>query len=113
VAKSKSGTPGDVKTKRITKRNNGKYIHPHDKWIASRTKMREANLREGGRISRMADFLRKVLPDHTVERQPKNAVQVSDTPIEIPLEVTPKRESSNDDAEAIDLRVGQNTSFPG
>jgi hypothetical protein len=31
------------------------------------TKMREANIREDGVIRRMADFLRKVLPDYTAE----------------------------------------------
>jgi hypothetical protein len=68
------------------------------------TKKREANLREEGPIRKMADFLRYVLPDYTAERQPKNAVQESDTPIEIPLAVTQKRESSDNDAETIDLR---------
>jgi hypothetical protein len=74
VAKRKSGTPVDVKTKRIAKRRNGKYIHPHDKLTALRTKMRQVNLREEGLIRRMADFLRKVLPDYTAEHEPQNAV---------------------------------------
>jgi hypothetical protein len=56
----------------------------------------------------MADFLRKILPDYTAERQPKNAnaVQESDTQTEIPSMVTPKRDISSDveDPETIDLR---------
>jgi hypothetical protein len=100
--KRKSGTPATVKTKRVVKRKNRKYIYPHDKLIALRTKMREANLREKELVRKMAGFLRKVLPDYTAERQTKNAVQESDTPVEIPIAVTPKRASS--DAETIDLR---------
>jgi hypothetical protein len=44
------------------------------------------------------------MPNYKVERQPKTQVQQSDTPTEIPLVVTPKRESRDDDAETIDLR---------
>jgi hypothetical protein len=44
----------------------------------------------------MVDILLKFLPDYTAERQPKNYVQESDTPIENPLASTPKRERSDD-----------------
>jgi hypothetical protein len=82
VVKRKSGKPTVVQTERIAKRKNGKYKHPQDKWIALRAKMREANLREEKLIRKTAEILRKVLPDYTAERQAKNAVQESDTPID-------------------------------
>jgi hypothetical protein len=76
-------------------------------------KMREANLREEELILKTADFLRKVLPDYTAERQPKNVEQESDTPMGIPVAVTPKRESDDDDVvEIIDVRrSGKTTNF--
>jgi hypothetical protein len=74
--------------------------------------MREANLRVEGLIRRMADFLRKLLPDYTgnIDLNPKY-MNLLHRQTEIPLMVTPKRESS-DDAETIDLRGGQNTTVP-
>jgi hypothetical protein len=87
-----------------------KYIHPNDKWIALRKKMPEASLQEVGLDrAKMADFLRKVLPDYTAEHQSKYVVeQDSETPLEMPVPVKPKRESRDDDddcdAESIDLR---------
>jgi hypothetical protein len=101
VAGWKNGKLTAIKTKRIAKRKNGKYIHNQDKWIALRAKMREANLREEGLIRKTAGFLRKVLPNYTAERQPKNVVQGSDTPLEIPVALTPKHESG--DVEFIDV----------
>jgi hypothetical protein len=112
VAKRKSSKPTGVKTKRIVKRKNGKYIHPQNKWIALRAKMREANMREDELIRKTADFLCKVLPDYNEERQPKNVVQESDTPMEISVAVTPKRESGDDDVEIIDVRESGKTPFP-
>jgi hypothetical protein len=57
----------------------------------------------------MADFLHKALPDNTTEHPSKCVVeQESDTPVEVPVAVTPKSESHDDDgddAETIDLRV--------
>jgi uncharacterized ferredoxin-like protein len=61
-------------------------------------------------IRKAADFLRKVLPDYTAERQPKNAVQKSDKPMEIPVSVTPKSEG-DDDVEIIDVRESGKTHF--
>jgi hypothetical protein len=47
-----------------------------------------------------------------VEPQSKNAVHGSDTPIEIPVPVTPKRESGDDsDVEIINVRESGNTHF--
>jgi hypothetical protein len=95
-----------AKIKRVAKRV-AKYIHPSDKWIALRTKLREAKLREEVPVRpKMDDFLHKSLPDHTAE-QPSKYVdeQESDKPVEVPVEVTTKRESrEDDDAETIDLR---------
>jgi hypothetical protein len=113
VAKWKSGKPTVVKIKRIAKRKNGNYIHPHNKLIVLRSKMPEANLREEGLVRKMADFRRILLPDHTAEREPKNDVQESNIPIEIPLAVKPKRESRDDDedAEIKDLRDSDKTTY--
>jgi hypothetical protein len=86
-------------------------IHPADKWIALRTKLREARLREEGLVrAKKADFIHKALPAYTVEHPSKYDVveQESDTPVDVPAAVTPKRESrhdhNDDDAETIDLR---------
>jgi hypothetical protein len=46
----------------------------------------------------MADLMHKVLPTYSAEHPSKYVVeQVSDTPVEVPVEVTPKRENSDDD----------------
>jgi hypothetical protein len=66
--------------------------------------MRDADMRDEGLIRRLADFLHKVLPDYTPERQPKTKVQQSVTPTEIPSIVTPKRDCSSSDDETSDLR---------
>jgi hypothetical protein len=96
-----------AKPKRVAKRKT-KYFHPNDKWIALSTKMREDRLREEGLVrAKMADFLRKALPDYTADHPSKYVIeQDSDTPEEIPIAAKPKLESSddNDDAEAINLR---------
>jgi hypothetical protein len=91
-----------------------KYIHPADKWIALREKLREARLRDKGLVrAKMADFMRKALPTYTaaaaVEHPSKYddvVEQESDTPVEVPVAVTPKRGGlhDNDHAETIDLR---------
>jgi hypothetical protein len=47
--------------------------------MALRTKLQEADMREEGLTRRMANFLRKVLPDYTMERQPKTEVHQSIT----------------------------------
>ncbi len=57
-----------VKTKRAAKRKVKK--HSHDKWVALRTKLMEANMKESDLISRFADFLRKVLPQPTPPEAP-------------------------------------------
>jgi hypothetical protein len=94
-----------AKIKRVAKRV-AKYIHPTDKWIALRTKMREARLREEGLVrAKMADFMQKGLPTHTAEHPSKYVVeQESDTHVDVLVAVTQKRESRDDDAESIDLR---------
>jgi hypothetical protein len=83
-----------------------KYIHPADKWIALRTELREARLRDGQVRAKMADFMHKALPAYSAEYPSKYDVveEESDTHVQVLVAVTPKRESSNDDAETIDLR---------
>jgi hypothetical protein len=93
-----------------------KYIHPADKWIALRAKQREASLLDEGLVrAKMADFMHKALPVYTAaaaEHPSKYDVieQETDTPVEVPVAVTPKRESHHDDndddadVETIDLR---------
>jgi hypothetical protein len=116
VAKMKSDKIRGVKTKRIAKRKNGKYMHSQDKSIALFAKVGEAKLREEELIRKTADCLRKVLPDYIAEHQPKNVVHESDTPMEIPVPLTPKRDSGddddddNDDVKIIDVRESGKTS---
>jgi hypothetical protein len=90
-------TQTGIKTKRKAKRKNGRHQNSHDKWVALRTKMREVDIREEGLIRRLADFLRKVMPDYASEHQTQTEIQRSVTPAEIPSVVTPKRDSSDDD----------------
>jgi hypothetical protein len=79
------------KDKRVAK-HVAKYIHPTYKWIALRTKMREARLREEGLLrAKMVDIRHKTLPDKTDEHPYKYIVQqASDTPVDVPAAVTPK-----------------------
>jgi hypothetical protein len=99
-----------AKQKRGTKNKRAaKYIHPTDKWISLRAKMRQARLREEGLVrANMADFMHKALHAYTAEHPSKYVVeQESHTPVEVPAAVRPKRESRDDDgegAETIDLR---------
>jgi hypothetical protein len=101
------------KTRRVAKimhvaKRVAKYIHPSDKWIALRTELSDAKVREEVPVRpKMANFLHKALPDHTAEHPSKYVVeQEPDKHVEVPVEVTPKRESHEDDdgAETIDLR---------
>ena len=72
-------------TKHAAKRS-GKTAsqHPHDKWVALRTKLLEADITEADLIHRFADFLRKVLPrppPPEAEQRPKiDTVEIGDTP---------------------------------
>jgi hypothetical protein len=45
--------------------------HPYDRLIALRKKMREEDISEAAFINKIADFLRKVLPDTTSQRAKK------------------------------------------
>ena len=55
--------PPPVKTKRATKRSGRTSSqNPHDKWVALRTKLLEADITEADLMHRCADFLRRVLP---------------------------------------------------
>ena len=53
------------RTKRIAEKNSKQHSH---KWVALRTKMREADIREAELIHRFVDFLRKVLPEFTSQK---------------------------------------------
>ena len=58
--------PPPVKTKPVTKRSGRTDSqHPHDKWVALRTKLLEADITEVDLMHSFADFLRKVLPKPT------------------------------------------------
>ena len=51
--------PPPVKTKRATKRRGRTASpHPHDKWVALRTKLLEADITEADLMHRFAEFLR-------------------------------------------------------
>jgi hypothetical protein len=109
VAKIKRVATRVAKPKRVAKiKRVAKYIHPTDKWICLRTKLREARLREEGLVrAKMADFMLKALPSYTAEHTSKYVVeQESGTPVEVPVPVTTKRESRDDydDVETIDLQ---------
>jgi hypothetical protein len=58
-----------AKRKRVAKiKRLAKYIHPTDKWIALRTKLRETILQEEGLVrAKMADFMHKTLLAYTAE----------------------------------------------
>ena len=103
-----------VKAKRAAKRS-GRTAgqHPHDKWVALRTKLLEADITEADLMHRFAEFLRKVLPRPpspeaeqrlpTVEQRPKmEAVELTDTPQQPPVASTSyevsKRRASSDSA---------------
>ena len=103
-----------VKAKRAAKRS-GRTAgqHPHDKWVALRTKLLEADITEADLMHRFAEFLRKVLPRPpspeaeqrlpTVEQRPKmETVELADTPQQPPVASTSyevsKRRASSDSA---------------
>ena len=106
--------PPPVKTKRAAKRSGRTASqHPHDKWVALRTKLLEAHITEADLIHRFADFLRKVLPRPpsseaeqrlpTVEQRPKmemEMVELADTPQQPPVASTSyeERRASSDSA---------------
>ena len=52
-------TRPSIKTKRVAFKN---VKHSHDKWVALRTKLLEADIEETELIRKFAEFLRKVLP---------------------------------------------------
>ena len=65
-------TRPSVKTKRVAKKmkKNGTH-HPHNKRVALRTKLLEADIKETDLIHRFADFLRKVLPQSKLQMAPQ------------------------------------------
>ena len=86
-----SQPPPPVKTKRVTKRNRTANQLPHDKWVALRTKLLEADINEAGLIHRFSDFLRMVLPQlapqtasqsrpSTAQRPKIETVEIAATP---------------------------------
>ena len=97
-----------MKAKRVAKRSRRTASqHPHDKWVALRTKLLEADITEADLMHRFAEFLRKVLPRPpspeaeqrlpTVEQRPKlETVELADTPVaSTSYEVTKRRASSD------------------
>ena len=65
--------PTPVKTKRVTKRSRRTASqHPHDKWVALRTELLEADIKQSKLIHMFADFLCKVLP----QPAPQNTSQL-------------------------------------
>ena len=67
-----SQPPPPVKAKRETERSRKTASqHPHDKWIALRTKLLEADINGAVLIHRFADFLRKVLPQPAPKKTPQ------------------------------------------
>ena len=85
--------PPPVKTKRATKRIwRTSSQHPHDKRVALRTKLLEADITEADLMHRFADFLRKVLAQPTppkagqrlpsIEQRPEiGTVELAETPL--------------------------------
>ena len=68
--------PPPVKTKPVAKRSGRTAIqHPHDKWVALRTKLLEADINEADLMRRFADFLRMVLPPPKVPQRLPSAEQ--------------------------------------
>jgi hypothetical protein len=69
---------------RVAKRV-AKYIHPADKWLALRTKLRKARLGDERLIrAKMADFMHKALPAYTAAVHPSKyrvVEQEPDTPV--------------------------------
>jgi hypothetical protein len=51
------------------KANKSSSRHPHDRWVALRTKIRESDIRESHLINKIIDFLRNVLPHATKSRK--------------------------------------------
>ena len=84
--------PQPVKTKSVPKRTGRTASqHPHDKWVALRTKLLEADITEAELIHRFSNFLRKVLPRQaphkaaqrlpSAEQRPKiETVELAETP---------------------------------
>ena len=60
----------NVKTKRVANRGKTNKQHPHDRWVALRTKLLGADINESDLIHRFADFLRKVLPQPAPQKAP-------------------------------------------
>jgi hypothetical protein len=70
--KKKKQKPRRVAKRAAKIKRVAKYIHPTDKWIALRTKLRVARLREEGLVSaKMAGFLHRALPAYTAEHPSK------------------------------------------
>ena len=69
-----------VKTKRVAKRGKTGNRHPHVKWVAKRTNQLEADMTESELIHRIADLLRKVMPQPTPQNTPHRHPQPNRVP---------------------------------
>ena len=82
-----------VKSKSVTKKmKKNVTLHPHGKWVALRTKLLEADVKELELISRFADFLREVLPQFRTRRHSTNETRpkietlgIAETPQRSPI----------------------------
>ena len=113
--------PPSVKTKRATKRSGRTASqHPHDKWVALRTKLLEADITEADLMHRFAEFLRKVLPHPpfpeaeqsppTVEQRPKiETVELAETPQETMVTQRPEQQSVSTSYEESMRRASSNS----
>ena len=100
-----------IKTKRVAKKMKKNVTpHPHDKWVALRTKLLEVHIKETDLIHRFTDFLRKVLPQAAPQKTPQQRpltethhkiemLDIAETPQRSPI-VTQTEPPSVDEASA-------------
>ena len=60
-----------LKMRHVAKRGMTDNQHPHDKWVALRTKLLEADITVSDLIHKFAVFLRKVLPQPAPQKTPQ------------------------------------------
>ena len=82
-----------VKTERVPKKWKTDKQHPHDKWVALRTKLLEDDINGLDLIHSFADFLRRVLPQPATQKKPQRHPEPGRAPkIEmVDMAETPKR----------------------
>ena len=85
----KNRAPRNKRQKKNKKRRVSKKLHPYDKWLMTRKKIKETGVRREALIKEIANFLERVLPKHTPFQQQQLPVTEKEPITETSVQTSP------------------------